>query len=341
MSEKQGPAAGPPAEPIEIRLPPENVELFHAIMEIANNPESDRIRLYAALTGSVFLVPLSGEPPSTEAPQGDEVNIDVLTLTGPEGELALPVFTHEDAVRQWIPAEQPTPATMTFSGLSLFQLAAASPMQFILINPAGPFGGQVSRPEFEALAQEVLPEIAAMLPPQDAAGQSSMTGALQNVYVDALLEPLPETTEERLRELFEENAAVRGAYLFLMQVGENSPPRLALGIDVEGAAGQWVIPQVNRLFSSEPLSFEPYETPELVLLENIPGSQSVRETVVPLFERPGETIGTAESEERQETIDDDNAPAPDEPAFAAGSDEIEPADDAPRRRSLWPFRRQR
>ncbi|MCA1595105.1 MAG: hypothetical protein LC772_01570, partial [Chloroflexi bacterium] len=138
----------------------------------------------------------------------------------------------------------------------------------------------------------------------------------------------------------------------LMQVGEAESPRLALGLDVEGAAGQWVIPQMSRLFGLESLSFVPYGMPELLLLEAIPGSDSVRQTIPPLFLREGSADAARQAEEPtaagaegefypSDPVGAEEAEYDTSPDDAPVSRDDEAASSAPRRRSLWPFRRQR
>ncbi|MDQ2731262.1 MAG: SseB family protein [Armatimonadota bacterium] len=317
-------ADGPPpltAEMIERDLLPENLELFHAILELAQNPQGDRGRLYAALVGGTYLVPLAKAPMPTEgSTEPNEVTLEVLTLTGPNGELALPIFTHEAALAQWTPEPPPT---VPLPGGAVFQLSAGSPMEVVAINPAGPFGGQVTRAEFEPLSQGVMPVLVA---PQPEEAQN----AAQNVYIDVPMTPLPEETMEGLAAMMESNPAIKSAHLFLMQMGDATAPELTLGIHAEGAASQWVEPQVTRLMQQQKLLFDPYDAPRLLLLHAVPGAESVRNSVPPFFLRDDEGEELGEEPEEEATME------------AAGDQEASSSsgpDDAPKKRGRWPFGR--
>lgn len=318
------PQDGPPpltAEMIEKDLLPENSELFHAILELAQNPQGDRSRLYAALLGGTYLVPLANAPTPTEgSTEPNEVTLEVLTLTGPNGELALPVFTHEAALLQWAPEPPPT---IPLPGQAVFQLSAGSPMEVVAINAAGPFGGQVTRAEFEPLSQGLMPGLVAAQPEVPDA-------AAQNVYIDVPMTPLPEETMEQLASMMDSNPAIKSAHLFLMQMGDATAPELTLGIHAEGAASQWVEPQITRLLQQQKLSFDPYGTPRLLLLHAIPGAESVRNSVPAFFLRDGEDEELQEEPEEEEMIEDTEDLSDVSPSGA---------EEAPKRKGRWPFGR--
>ena len=141
-----------------------------------------------------------------------------------------------------------------------------------------------------------------------------------------------------MKSLLESNAGVKGAHLFLMQVGDAGAPRLTLGLYVEGPAGQWVLPQLNRRFHQEPLDFAPYESPEIILLDSIPGGEEVRERIPALFDRdPDRPSGSP-------AINPDPDPA-ETPEFekeedtTSSSDASRQDEGGRRRRLMWPFRR--
>jgi len=339
------PAAGPgrpviSVEDLQALLPPENLELLSAVLEISQAPTTDRTRLYHALMAGSYLVPVVKLPSAPEDGQpGEEVNVDVVTFAATDGTMALPAFTHAAALQLWTKEDQPT---ITLQGRALFQLSAPTAIAAIFINPAGPFGGQVSHPEIEALAQGVIP----IGPPAQ-----TLPAGPPNVYIDLPLAPIPAATSARVQEILESNAAVVTAHLFLMQVGEAQPPILTLGVHAEGAAAQWVIPQLTRALRRESLSFEPYQTPQLYSLDNEPGAEQIRKTVPAFYTRAGaelaeydemiEIPASAESEEVTESAEATGYEEANESEEATETGDEDETNDVlpPRRRQLWPFGR--
>ena len=328
MSDDVSEGAGQPApgmllEDLHAQLPPENQELLSAVMDVAAHPETDRSRLHAALVGATYLVPLArglNTPPA----KGEEVNLEVLTLTGPDGKMALPVFTHPEAIVLWNPQDQ---SSVALPGAAVFQMAAQSPMDLVAINPAGPFGGNVPRAEFEAYAQGLLPGMNPAAPVQVPP---------QNVYLDLPLEPLPEQTRAQLCEMFENSEAILEAYLFLLQVGETGSPDLTLGVLAVGSAAQWVEKQLQRFIRQHSLSFDPYPEPHILLLEALPDSESVRQTVPAMYRRDGGARDLRPGAGPEHDAED-----------VPGTPDLEREErmpsasrvGEPKRRSLWPFGR--
>jgi hypothetical protein len=367
--DKPGPTTGqmPPiaVEELEKLLPPENQELLHAVLEISGASDSDRTRLYAGLLGATFLTPLIKAPPENPpAPEAGkapgEVTVEVLTLTGAQGEQVLPVFTHAAALQGWAeqqPWYQQTIPTISLTGEAVFQLASGSPIAIVLVNPGGPFGGQVPRNEFQALAQGLHPGVVEPEVPAEA----------ENVYIDLPLVPVLPETIDRLLDIFEEHTSITRAYLFLMQVGQSGSPQLTIGLQADGPAAPWVIPQMTRLLQNETLSFEPYSIPELLRLDLMEGAEAVQNMVPPLFARTPESgrqghgpadegsdheeaaVGAAADNMGEDFSDEARRGLDTEESYATGPS-AEPADEASdeadlppaapvRRRPLWPFGR--
>ena len=327
---------------IESQLPPENVELLHAVLELSGQPDLLRTRLYAALLGATYLVPLA-RAIDPEHSEGEEVSLELLSLTGSDGRTALPVFTHQEALALWAGRDQPA---AVLPGEVVFQITAGSSFDLMLVNPAGPFRGQIQRSEFEPLSRGLLPGTQAPATPDVAPGQS--------IFIDLPLVPVSGDTLDKVRSMLEKSPAVRSAHLFLMQVGPESAPRLTLGIHAEGPASQWAIPHLSRQFRNEALSFDPYEAPDLLLLDSVSGAEAVRSAVPPLFSRSagsgpargdtGEGSGQAGAREDataargQGGIADSVEPL----VMSAGQSPAPLPDLNPRprrsRRSLWPFK---
>jgi len=173
--------------------------------------------------------------------------------------------------------------------------------------------------------------------------------------VDAPLVPIPEATEDELIELLENNEAVASAHLFLMQVGEAAAPQLKIGIWSNGSGAQWLPQQYARLLRQKQLSFEPFDVPEMVILNEIPGGENLRDNLPPFYQSDEDAAAQAgqgnveDAEDLDEESEDlDEAEDFSEEAGDEGEEtgergeeshdaEAPPADAPPRRRGFWPF----
>src|SRR4051812_24792927 len=133
----------------------QNPELLDAVSVVAHddNPETRRA-LYNALLNSTLLAPTRDEP-GNEAASGwttaqQDAGIPLVTLRNPQGQIAVPVFTDEGALNAWRPEGGPY---IGFRGRDFFKIAQQNNTEAILLNPAGPAGGEITRREITALAQ--------------------------------------------------------------------------------------------------------------------------------------------------------------------------------------------
>lgn len=116
--------------------------------------DADDSALMAAVAGGRFLVPIVAEPTEvdTTGPLAVEAQVDmaVVTLVGPDGQRALPVFTGLDTLAAWDPAARPSPVTAE----RMAQAAVSEGCDVIVVDLGAPHS-RVLRPSMVwALAQQ-------------------------------------------------------------------------------------------------------------------------------------------------------------------------------------------
>jgi len=113
----------------------------------------DEVALLAALANARLLVPVVAAPASdnpSELKSPRSADMAVVTLTSPEGQRALPVFTSVTALLAWDPTARPSPVT----GARAAQAAVAERCDVLLID-VGSLHPRVLRPSMVwALAQQ-------------------------------------------------------------------------------------------------------------------------------------------------------------------------------------------
>jgi len=84
---------------------------------------------------------------------GRATQIRFIATTGPDEKPAMLAFTSEAALLAW----RPVGCRYTvLSAIDVFGLAAQSGMSTVVINPRGPVGGFLTRPEFLPLSSPIL-----------------------------------------------------------------------------------------------------------------------------------------------------------------------------------------
>jgi hypothetical protein len=198
---------------------PKNPALERAMREMARNDNpKTRKSLYKTVLASTFIVPgnVSG---GTEARKGEWIadsstRVAFKTIEHPPGNIMLPAFTDVEALTSWAGSEVPW---LALSAQELFQSIAPGNIAEVRVNPFRPEqtisrpGGIITRNEFMALAQGLLPE--SMISSNTAqlkvaAGQKLLIGV-------AAKEP-PTELLKKLTDYFQQIPELRGAYLFQM-----------------------------------------------------------------------------------------------------------------------------
>lgn len=145
------PHSGDPAAPT-------NPGLLNAMRGVAlNDTVETRDVLYRELAAATFLLP-QPEPPPGQAPgltwyqEGEP--FAALAERDLEGRLVVPVFTDTTALFAWAPPEA---SYVAVQAPALFALALQVKADVVVINIAGPTGGEVTRRELQSLAQGGVP----------------------------------------------------------------------------------------------------------------------------------------------------------------------------------------
>lgn len=138
---------------------PTNPRLLNAMNMVARNDNPDtRQALYKAILEANFVLPL---PEAPDGHPGGLVDIDaasplnLVLLQDLNGRVVLPAFTDTTALLAW---DQAVPAYVAFPAPMLFQAANNEQIQAIVVNVAGPTGGEISASEIAILAQGALPQ---------------------------------------------------------------------------------------------------------------------------------------------------------------------------------------
>lgn len=126
--------------------------LLRAISAAASGA-GDEASVVAALSSARLMVPVVavlGEGAEAEHGHADKsADMALVTLTGPDGRRALPVFTGLESLQQWDAAARPVPVEARQVAVS----AVAEGCDLIVVDPAGPVTFVVSRPAVWALGQ--------------------------------------------------------------------------------------------------------------------------------------------------------------------------------------------
>lgn len=119
---------------------PRNDELVDALrsLEADRSAESGR-RVHEALRAGTVLIPVRGEVEPGETAT-DQAPVEMVLLRDAAGRKALPVFTDEEALKTWMPEGA---TFVAVQGPTLVEVLRQQPPDALLINPAGPIGGEL------------------------------------------------------------------------------------------------------------------------------------------------------------------------------------------------------
>lgn len=197
-----------------------NARLVHAMQAVALQDDPDtRRELYESMLDSILLVPTNEpvDPHIRDIQPGEEIAF--ITLETADGKLAWPFFTHRKAALAW----QSDIHFYGFKARYIFQLARQSGIDSILINPAGPVGGQVMHWEIADLADGKIPVNNAITAETIIHYTRILVGAPAQ---DQL--PTPEVVE-RVKQVLRNHQAVSAGFLFMLGM-EDRAPQVVLGV---------------------------------------------------------------------------------------------------------------
>ena len=180
----------------------ENPKLLAAISAVADHDDArTRHAFYSALLGSTLLLPT--EAPACSGPKRDGLRLFTTPPAG-DGSWKLLAFTDMAAATAW---KGDGAALTRRTAKELFALAVASPTSAILLNVAGPTGGELSRREFTALAEGSIP-----LGEADTIEEMQLDAGAE-VLVAAPAKPPGEAFLGVLRMALQESGGVRAGWL--------------------------------------------------------------------------------------------------------------------------------
>jgi hypothetical protein len=209
--------SGPAGDPV----------LLAAIRAVAEHdgPET-RGPFYAALLVSRLLLPTPGDGSSGETTEDGRVRF-FTTPPGEDGSWKILAFTDERALSAWRAEDS---RYLELDGRALFAMAVSTPTAGILLNVAGPAGGELTRREFATLAEGAIPT-ATEGPTEEVRLREG-----EEVLVAAPAKAPGEAFLGVLRMALEEAVPIRAAWLadVAFGAGERHP---AVGVALESAPG--------------------------------------------------------------------------------------------------------
>jgi SseB protein N-terminal domain len=135
---------------------PSNPHLLQAMRDVAlSDNAATRHGVYEALLTSILLVPVANRPafPGWKTLQND-TTMEFITTQRPDGQTALLAFSDSTALQKWKPAGS---GFVGIQAKTLFALAGQNGFNAIIVNIAGPTGGEITRGELDLLAQGRIP----------------------------------------------------------------------------------------------------------------------------------------------------------------------------------------
>lgn len=265
---------------------PENPKLERAMHELARSDNAEtRATLYKTILASTFI--LQGTVRGGEVREGKTIadgntRVAFRTVEHPPGNVVLPVFTNVEALSAWA---GPGGQWIGMGAQVVFQSIAAGNIAEVRVNPFRPGqtisrpGGVITRHEFLALAQGLLPEAQISgntTQMKVAAGQRVLIGTPANMPPAAFL--------KKVTDYFQAMADVRGAYLFQMAQGNIMSRVIGLHFAVrpDEQRMQEIMRGVGDVIRGE---LPTGEAVDFVPLENGPLLEGVQKNGVMLFRK--------------------------------------------------------
>lgn len=189
-----------------------------------------QMSLYQQLIGSMVLIPV---PKGTDTRQ----SIPLMTLENERGETGVPVFTSEEAMAMWVSEET------EYVGLPFPMLcthAVQANLDFVVLNLAGPAGGELTHYEFSYLAENLIPP-----PREDKSGEFVLEKDTEVRLGPA--DDLSPILLERLTALFSQRAdLIDRVYAFQVAFSQG-PMKTGIGVCLKKGSGS----DPNQLWETE------------------------------------------------------------------------------------------
>jgi len=244
---------------------PANPKLLRAMQRVSEGEKPKaRQALYQELLKSTLLIPIEGEleghEPGRWVTLSEGMDVAFVTARDSEGQVAFMAFTDPGTLRSWRPEGS---RYVALGGPDLFALALNNDAAAILVNPAGPVGGEITRREIQMLAEGAVPDPETM---DSSTAQVSMPQGT-NLMIGAPAVPPAHELVDRLMGILDEQPEVSEAYIFQTVMGQGVP-HLVIGIKLDGAVVTHRIDEIAQTIMDriQP-SLSPGEFVDLMILD--------------------------------------------------------------------------
>jgi hypothetical protein len=260
------------------RKSPSNPRLEKAMRELAKGEDpAKRREVYQELLKSRLILstpqPLEGK--ARQHKSGEKLALHFHSLQNAGKKPTMLAFTSEEALLTW--KKEGTPY-IALGAKDIFTLALKAEMDSIVINPAGPTGGELTLPEIHILAEGAIPKAAA----QEGATDLEVKAGTE-VLVGAPTKPPPEKLLGALSESLAGYPEVQAAYFIQIAIGGGNP-HWAVGLVIQGdqAKAQAVF-QASGPVAGKHLA--PNEFLDFARLEPGPLFSEVNKVVQPFYQK--------------------------------------------------------
>jgi len=210
---------------------PSNDELIFAINAVANEDSPpNRKNLYKELLKSILLIPIPKKTDRSESGKwvvlDDSKDVEIITGQNAKGEKLLFTFTDYTALRVWRKAGA---SYIALRAQDVFRLAQENGAASIVINPAGPIGGELTSREINFLIEGAIPEMNSI--------KSGLTKAIfergTSVMIGAPAKSPSKAFIDLLHDALSIQPDILAGYLYQTKIGHGEP-HLVIGIQFHG-----------------------------------------------------------------------------------------------------------
>jgi type III secretion system (T3SS) SseB-like protein len=221
----------------------ENGPLITAMKQAEASPLPQTVyAVHKALLESKLLIPTTravGESSGWLGHKSEkELTVPMVSSRKDDGQVDMIVFTDEESLKAWAAKDC---GWVAMCGPDVFAVAMETHVDHVVINPNGPTGRTLDRPQIASLAEGLAsanwieaPKADASRTDESAAPEPPKAPAARlSVELRPLLGPVEPALQDRLHKVLAERTEVAAGYLFNMTVsGEGS--QLGVGVEFTG-----------------------------------------------------------------------------------------------------------
>ncbi|HKQ50058.1 MAG TPA: SseB family protein [Phycisphaerae bacterium] len=223
----------------------ENGPLITAMQRAEANPMPQSVRaVHQALLESKLLIPTTravGEASGWLGHRSEkELTVPMVSSRKDDGQVDMIVFTDEQSLKAWAAKDC---GWVAMRGPDVFAVALETRVDHIVINPNGPTGRTLDRPQIASLAEGLA--AANWIAPEGGNSESMQAEesavpeprkaptVTLSVTVRPLLGPVEPSLQDRFHKALAERPEVSAGYLFNVTVG-GAAPQLGVGVEFAG-----------------------------------------------------------------------------------------------------------